>query len=197
MREGAKTFETSRLGVKIPSYQEFFGTTYWTCEKWSGEATNFIRKKLGLEKFEPVTSQLLRKIIGSPEEIVVVDGNLMLNEGIQLVLDLMMGAAGTPYNNANSRIGIGDSSAAEDAAQTDLQAAANKTYKGMNAGFPSRAAQTVTFQADFLDADANYDWAEWVIDNGAAPGKTLNRKVAVLGTKATGTWTMGGEVTLS
>lgn len=115
-------------------------------------------------------------------------------------LRILREAAGTPtaFNNANARLGVGDSSAAEAATQTDLQAAANKTYKSMSASYPSRAAQTVTWRAVFASADANYAWAEFCVDNGATALKTLNRKVSAQGTKASGqTWTLDLQITLS
>lgn len=174
------------------------GTTLWTCEQWSEEACVFVRRRLWLPEDAQVSSELLRRVVGPAEVILEVAGNLMLNEGIQQLLDLGIGAtSANKFDNANARIGIGDSATAEAAAQTDLQAVANKTYKGMNATFPSRAGQTATFQSDFTSAEANYHWQEWVIDNGAASGKTLNRKVADLGTKAAGTYTFSGAVTLS
>lgn len=155
---------------------------------------------------EGISSALLRKIVGEPEEVVEIAGNLMVNEGIQRALDLVIVAGGTGFNNANAFIGVGDSSTAEAATQTDLQAATNHFYKAMNATFPSRASQTVTWQSDFTSAEANWVWAEWTIAAGATSASgsgfllgttNLNRKVQALGTKATGTWTLSGQVTLS
>lgn len=134
-----------------------------------------------------------------PYDVSEIDGNLLLNEGIGELWDLAIGV-GTPtaFNNANARLGVGDSSAAEAATQTDLQAATNKTYKAMSASYPSRAAQTVTWRAVFASADANYAWAEFTVDNGATALKTLNRKVSAQGTKASGqTWTLDLQITLS
>lgn len=173
--------------------------TDWICEKWSEDACIFARRRLYLPKVSEVSSAMLRDILMIPAEIVdEVPGNLLLNEGIQQMLDLLTGAVTTnKFDNANSRIGVGDSSTAEAATQTDLQAATNKTYKAMNATFPSRANQTVSFQSDFTTAEANYVWNEWMVDNGSGPLKSLNRKVASLGTKTTGTWTLTGTITIS
>ena len=128
-----------------------------------------------------------------------IDGNLLLNEGIALLLDLLIGAGGTAYNNANSYIGVGDSSTAEAASQTALQAASNKTYKAMQATYPSRAAQTVTWRAVFASGDANYAWNEFTIVNANSDaGVNLNRKVSAQGTKASGqTWTVDVSITIS
>jgi hypothetical protein len=135
---------------------------------------------------------------GLPFAVEVIDGNMLLNEGIGALLLLLTGGAETAFNNANARLGVGDSSTAEAASQTDLQAAANKTYKAMQSSYPQISAQTVTFRAVFASADANYAWNEFVIDNGGSALKTLNRKVSSQGTKASGqTWTLDVAVTFS
>jgi hypothetical protein len=189
------------------------GTTHWVCEKWSEEACEFTRKKLWLPKDVDVGSVLLRRVIGEAEEVKEVHGNLLLNEGIQRLQDMTMIAtvltnqtATNPWSNANAFTGVGDSSTAEAATQTDLQAASNKFYKAMNATYPSRSNQTVSFQSDFAGTEANYTWAEWTLAAGATTASgagflngttNLQRKVAALGTKASGTWTLTAQVTFS
>jgi hypothetical protein len=206
------------------------GTTLWLCEKWSGEAVEFARKKLdraGIEKIvvphghgrklvpvgADIPSAWLRELVGKPEEEIEVVGNLLLNEGIQQLEDLTMIAtvltnqtAANAWGNTNAYLGVGDSSTAEAATQTELQAATNRFYKVMNATYPSRSSQTVSFQADFTGTEANYVWNEWTVAAGATTAsgagftsgtKNLNRKVASLGTKTTGTWTLTGQMTFS
>ncbi|MET0993998.1 MAG: hypothetical protein ABWY20_07905 [Mycobacterium sp.] len=169
----------------------------WSCRKWSEEACDYVRDKLNLPKNTPVSSPMLESFM-SPEEIVVVEGNLLLNEGIQELWDLAIGAGGTTaYNNANAEIGVGDSATAAVATHTDLQAASNKLYKAMVATYPIRTNQSVEWRSDFLTAEANWAWAEWSIRNGVTRNKNLNRKVEALGTKTTGTWTMSGTATLT
>jgi hypothetical protein len=128
-----------------------------------------------------------------------IEGNLLLNEGIGLLLDLLIGAGGTVYSNANARIGVGDSNTAESAAQTGLQAATNKTYKAMEATYPQRSGQTLTFRSVFASGDANYAWNEFTVVNAATDtGANLNRKVSAQGTKASGqTWTLDVSITIS
>jgi hypothetical protein len=179
--------------------------TYWVCEKWSEEACEFARKKLWLPEDAPVSSAILRRLVGHAEIADEVPGNLLLNAGIAHMLDQLTGAITDPLNNANTRLGVGNSATAEAATQTDLQAAAgagNRQFKLMNATYPSRSAQTESFQSDFTTGEANFVWNEWGVDNGNANGTTvtapmLNRKVASLGTKTTGTWTLTGQLTLS
>jgi len=191
-------------GVAIagPTLQPYAQETgFWRCEtiaeKWSEEFCQWVRRKLGIPEGEGLRSDLL-KMFREAEVIDERHGNLLLNEGIQKVWDLAIGATTTnKYDNATAQLGVGDSSTAAAATQTDLQAASNKLFKAMNATFPSRSAQTVTFASDFLTGEANFSWQEWSIRNGATDDKNLNRAVQNLGTKASGTWTLTVTVTIS
>lgn len=128
-----------------------------------------------------------------------IDGNMLLNEGITLLLNLLAGAGGTAYNNANTYLGVGDSTTAESASQTGLQAATNKTYKIMSATYPIVSGQTITFRAVFASGDANYSWQEFTVVNASTDaGTNLNRKVSNQGTKVAGqTWTLDMTITVS
>lgn len=192
--------------------------TDWRCDKWSEDACVFARKKLYLEEFAPVSSADLLAVVGDPEEVLCVEGNLLLNEGISMLLNVALAAvsnqtAGNRWNAADSFIGVGDTATAEAATQTELSGAAaatNRFYKAMNATYPlkpgSNGAQSVDWQSDFATTEANFVWNEWTIASlttgasgaGFLTGTTnLNRKVASLGTKTTGTWTLTGTVTIS
>ncbi len=126
-------------------------------------------------------------------------GNLLLNEGINALWTLVAGGSETAFNNANARLGVGDSSTAEDASQTDLQAATNKTYKAMDASYPAYGtSQKITFRSTFGASDANYAWNEFTVDNGGTALKNLNRKVSAQGTKTSGqAWQLTLDITLS
>ncbi len=130
---------------------------------------------------------------------VPIEGNLLLNEGINAMLTLLAGGTETAYNNANARIGVGDSTTAEAATQTALQAATNVLYKVMDAGYPTFGTnQQVVFRSTFGGTEANFAWNEFSVDNGATPNKNLNRKTSSQGTKASGqTWQITLTITLS
>jgi hypothetical protein len=100
--------------------------------------------------------------------------NLSANAGLQLEADLLIVAGGTGFNNANAYIGAGNGTTAVNATHTDLQGA-SKTRKAMNATFPSRSSQTVTWKSDFATGDANYSWEEMAVFNAAAAGTMLAR----------------------
>jgi hypothetical protein len=100
-----------------------------------------------------------------------------------------IGAGVTAFNNANSYIGVGDSTTAYAAGQTDLQASTNKLRKAMDATYPSGGSNVITFRSTFGTSDANYAWQEWGCFNASSAGTMLNRKVESLGTKTSAqTW---------
>ncbi len=131
-----------------------------------------------------------------PAEVVAGEGNLLTTGGASALWAALTGGAGTAFSSANAHLGVGDSSAAESAAQTDLQAATNKQRKGMQPGYPALNGNQVTFRSLFGQSDANFSWNEWGLFNSAGGGTMLNRKVQSLGTKtSSATWQF--TVTLS
>ena len=107
-------------------------------------------------------------------------------------------ATGTFFNNANSHIGVGDSTTAFAASQTDLQAASNKLRKAMDATYPQVAANVLTFRSTFATGDANFAWQEWAVFNASSAGTMMNRKVESLGTKTSAqSWQFTVTVTLA
>ena len=134
-----------------------------------------------------------------PFEIIEGEDNCLLNSGIDEMWNLITGAAsGTnhTFDNAKAQIGVGNSNTAAAATQTDL-VGASKTYKAMEAGFPTSTTQKATFKSSFGSGDANYAWAEWVVKQ-LTSAICLNRKVDAMGTKTSGsTWTLEVSITLS
>jgi hypothetical protein len=131
-----------------------------------------------------------------PYAVIEGEGNCLLNTGIDEMWDLIVGDSANHFSNASAQIGVGDSSTAAAPTQTDLQATTNKTYKGMETGYPTSTSQKATFKASFGASEANYTWNEWVVKQSSS-GKCLNRKVESLGTKSSGTWTLEVSITLS
>lgn len=133
-----------------------------------------------------------------PVEVIVEEGNLLTTAGATRLLTLLIGGGGSAYNNANSYLGVGDSTTAAAVGQTDLQAATNKKRKAMDSGYPQVSAATVTWRATFGTSDANWAWQEWGVFNASAAGTMLNRKVTSLGTKTSAaTWQLTVSVTVA
>lgn len=120
----------------------------------------------------------------------------LVDAGRNFMVQSTIAAAATPFNNANSYIGVGDSTTAHAVGQTDLQAATNKMRKAMDATYPSGATNVITFRSTFATTDANWAWQEWGIFNASSAGTMLSRKVESLGTK-TGTQTWQFTTTLT
>ena len=159
-----------------------------------------LRSEWIIDRFEGnVTMQDIESGKAKPIKTTRIEGNLGLNEGIQLLEDLLIGAGGTVFNNANAYLGVGDSDTAESATQTGLQASTNKLYKAMEASYPSRSSQTVSWRSLFGTGDANFAWKEFTVANGNSDSAVnLNRKVSDQGTKPdTQAWMLTLQVTVS
>lgn len=131
-----------------------------------------------------------------PDEVIEWDGNLMMNAGINVMLDLLIGAAGTDFDNTNGYLGVGNSSTAAAATQTDLQGAS--TARVILDALATINAETLTFVATFGSAAGNFAWEEVGIFNAASGGTMLTRSVSSLGTKASGaTWVLTITLTIS
>jgi hypothetical protein len=103
--------------------------------------------------------------------------------GATFLMKALINDSPTFYTNANAYLGVGDSSTAFAVGQTDLQAATNKLRKGMEATYPTRSSNAVTFRALFGTSEANFAWAEWAVFNASSAGEMFSRKVEALGTK--------------
>lgn len=122
----------------------------------------------------------------------------LTNAGRNHITQAVAGEAVTAFNNANAYIGVGDSATAFAAAQTDLQAASNKLRKAMDATYPQRATNVLTFRSTFATGEANFAWQEWGVFNGSSGGTMLNRKVESLGTKTSAqSWQMTVDLTIN
>lgn len=104
----------------------------------------------------------------------------------------------TFFTNANAHIGVGDSTTAFSASHTDLQAASNKLRKAMEATYPQRSSNVLTFRSLFGTSDANFAWQEWAVFNASSSGVMLNRKVESLGTKTSAqSWQFTVQLTVT
>lgn len=142
--------------------------------------------KLQINKFE--NNNLLEVVRFS---IPTLKEGMIVNAGKSHFISNLRGDSVTPFNNANSYLGIGDSSTAASVTQTDLQAATNKVRKAMDvdypkiygeAGGPSNPGE-IAFRATFLTSDALFDWNEFALFNASSSGTMLDRFVYAAGTK--------------
>jgi hypothetical protein len=183
--------------IEVKNVEEEIGwKAQWRIHRFkdaSGEIARALQAGIPVEK---ATRMFNTAFLGKED----FEDNIGLNEGLGELIDIICGL-GTPvkWDNTNARLGVGDSNVAENASQTGLQAATNKTWKAMDTSYPQRSAQTAEWRATFGSSDANYAWEEYTVVNAADDsGKNLNRKVASKGTKASGeTWTLSLKITFS
>lgn len=187
-QETSKSQETHQLEAKLVQDEAFGWLVKWQVEKYWGEI--------------------------NPDNLYDVlegEGNLLMYGGVSNLWQCLIGnGTGTTaqtltyFNNGNAHLGVGDSTTAAAATQTDLQAVTNKVRKAMDATYPthtdgtSSGSATITFRATFGTSDGNFAWEEWGLFNGSSGGRMLNRKVTSLGTKTSAaSWVFTVTVTLS
>lgn len=174
MNDHAQTHENLAARADAPLHQPITWTGVARLDYYAGDWT---------------AEEIAAGLAGAPIESIAAE-NLLVNTGIQLLLDLLIGAGGTTFANGNTYIGTGDSSTAAAASQTDLQASTNRFKRVMDATFPSRSGQTLTFRTTFATTESNYAIQEVGVFNGGpafATGTMLNRIVSSLGTKTSAT----------
>jgi hypothetical protein len=140
----------------------------------------------------------------SPYDTVTVEGNILVYGGVSAIWDTLIGAGNVNvFDNTNAHIGVGNSSTAAAAAQTDLQGA-SKHYEPMDATYPvhtdgtGSGAASIVFRSTFETADANFAWQEFGIFNAVSGGRMLNRKVQSFGTKTSSDeWVLTITLTIS
>ena len=149
----------------------------WTVEKWNTEDFKAGKK---------------------PYEIMEFQGNCLLNEGMDNLCTLICGGAGTAWSTG-AYLGVGDSSAAEDPAQTGLQGG-SKTFVAMNWGYPTYGSSNqAVWQSDFGNGVGEHDWQEFTVSSSSDDnGINLNRKIQNVGVKGSGkTWRLTLTITFS
>lgn len=196
MNDSAHTHDAASLAAHMPTTDAVRWRAVWRVEKYDGDWT---------------AEQIATGDAPRPYEVLEREGNLLMYGGVSCLWQCLLGngttTAGqalTYFNNANAALGVGDSTTAAAATQTDLQAATNKLRKAMDAIYPQHTdattsgAASIVFKSTFASADANFAWQEWGIFNAASGGRMLNRKVESLGTKASGTtWALTVTITLA
>lgn len=171
----------------------------WKCvttlRKFHGDVTAY-RKQYGRRLGEFLFYQ-----DHEPYEERVIEGNVLLREGILELWNLLTGQGSpTNYGNANAYIGVGNSSTAEADTDTGLLGA-SKDYQPMEATYPiigALADKKTTWRSVWGAAEGNFAWEEWTVCNSNSDsGDNLNRKTDSLGTKSSGSWQLTVEISLA
>lgn len=141
----------------------------------------------------------------APYETISESGNLLTYGGASALWQRLIGTGVTEFDNTNAYLGVGDSSTAAAATQTDLQASSNKHREAMDATYPqhtdgtgSSSNASIAYKSTYETGDANFTWSEWGLFNASSSGRMLNRKVFTGGTKTSSdTWSLTVTITLA
>lgn len=115
-----------------------------------------------------------------PYEVIEMEGNALLNAGIDLIWDLVTGTSAAHFDTANFKVAV-----------YIVDTWVNGVSDG---GYPTSSAQAVTFKASWTGASGDGVWSKWRVTNGTI---AMNEKTEALGTKSGGTWTLEVSITLS
>lgn len=137
--------------------------------------------------------QIAQGLAPEPYETVVQHGNMLVFGGASCLIQCLMGngttTAGqnlTYFSNAQAALGVGDSTTAEAATQTDLQAATNKLRVAMDASYPlhtdGSASKTITAATNASPISVTST------AHGYSTGDAINITGVVGNTAANGTW---------
>ncbi len=181
-------------------------TVHALVEKFDADQSAYALKKAGTDW---LSGDQMRKLVGAPTDYAEAAGNLLTTAGLNRLTSLLIAGGGQAITNTSARLGAGNSNTAAAVGQTDLQASAgsaNRWFQIMDATYPTQANGVVTLKSTFGTSDGNFAWEEWGVDVGTptvSSGNTVaallfNRKVASLGTKASGaTWALTATITIS
>lgn len=195
----------TRIVNKLNPIERMEHSSVWGIRRWDNKKDHKEALRadargevLGKDYFQYSEKEAL-DIFGMPQ-LTRINGNLLLNEGIDEMWTLVAGTGGTAFTNANAYLGVGDSNTAAAASQTGLQASTNKLYKAMDTSYPTYGtSQYATWRSTFESADGNFAWNEYTVANGNSDSAdNMNRKVDAQGTKQSGqTWELTLQITLS
>lgn len=169
-------------------------------EKYGQGTVDFVRNLIG---HEPDADTLAR--LCKPYEVIEAEGNLLTTVGLNRLTNLLIGGGAQALTSTAVRLGVGDDTTAAAVTDSDLSTTTNQYYRVMDATYPQQANDVVTFKATYSTGDANFAWNCWGIDvgtptvssSGTVNALLFNRKVASLGTKSSGTWTLTVTITFN
>lgn len=181
-----------------PERDLFLWTPHAVVEKYTDDQVAYVRGLCDIA--EPDGQDLAAYCV--PFEVVETEGNLLTTAGVTRIASLLIATSTSTLDSTRVRLGVGDTATA--AAVGDIALGTNQYWRVMDATYPSATAGVLTFASTFGNSDGNFVWACWGLDVGTAtvtssatPATLVNRKVAALGTKASGTWVLTVTITFS
>lgn len=179
-------------------------------DKYDPEVVEELTRVLG---YEPTSADFARMSV-TPSSTAEADGNLLTTAGLQRITNLIIGSGAAAFNTSQSVVGVGATNTAATTGDTALAGNGSSTTAWYQAtdSVPTAVNGVLTAISTFTSSNGNFAWNEWcwvvstgtitagnaIASIGATANQILNRKVASLGTKASGaSWVFTTTVTLS
>lgn len=207
-----KGFGADAMGIaaSCPMAESGIERTMLMVQKWDADQTRWMARRLDVPEHARIPAHLFHNARVHPYDTFVYHGNLITRAGWnQLFVGGVFGTTPTKFSTTVGRIGIGTSTSAAAATDTNLLSVTGLSGSGSNwilcganpVVTTTATPCTVVFTATFGANDAVGAWQEFGIDQGTAnstAGTPTVTAVAPLmnhstnigaGTKAGGTWT--------
>jgi hypothetical protein len=196
--EKANSMDTVGIGASAEVKEKIQWHAHWTIRKFVGD-------------FPGMTPEEIMAAGVKPYETLEVDGNCLLNDGINNILTpALIGGSYTAINTTNGCIGVGNGTTAAAATQTALQGSSCQ-WVIVTSTSGTGSSQQLVLQASFGSSYGNFAWSEISAASTTTPGSLpssattppstahiLNRLVSSMGTKSSGsTWTATLTITFS
>jgi hypothetical protein len=198
--EKASSVDSVGIGVSAEVKEKIHWRAHWTIRKFVGD-------------FPGMTPEEIIAAGVKPYETLEIDGNCLLNDGINNILTpALIGGSYTPTNTTDGCIGVGNGTTAASASQTALQGSSCQ-WVIVTSTSGTGSSQQLVLQASFGSSYGNFAWTEIAAASTTTPGSLpstattppstahiLNRLVPSggMGTKASGTtWTVTLTITFS
>lgn len=177
--------------------------------KYDPETVRELTEYLG---YEPKSEDYKRLSI-RPDDEAEAYGNLLTTAGLNRITNLIIGEGSLQaFDDTHAVVGVGATNTAATVGDTALAANGGSAWYQAAGGGVSATNGVITAISTFASADGNFAWNEWcwvvvtgtitasatLANVGSTSEQMLNRKVASLGTKASGaSWVFTTTVTLS
>lgn len=116
-----------------------------------------------------------------PVEVREIDGNALIEAGVDILWTLACGDAATDFGSANAVLSV--------------YAGGSWVDGTLTGGYPTYGSGgAASWKASWSGATGDGEWTQWKVTNGA---QALNTKAEALGTKSGGTWTLEVSITIT
>jgi hypothetical protein len=180
-----------------------------------GDRRATIRQHEGVGVVNDLHGDWLRELFprGPEDGTAEVDGNVLTNNGLTVLIKLLTGGGGTSYyplaatsgSNVTSVVGVGTNNGGAgaqathpctDTALTD-NGTANAYYQGMDSAYPTLTTPaTLNGQSTFASGVANFAWNEWCWATGPTGTVTSGNALAALWSTSSATFMLNHKTNL-